>query len=82
MYSIVVVPPPTTEDERNPTPLHLTPGERFARGGPAHRADGLWPGHSRPATVETHGADDRLPAVATGRAPRVPGRPDRAGPAR
>ncbi|MFE7898943.1 hypothetical protein ACFU3E_15760 [Streptomyces sp. NPDC057424] len=34
MYSIVVEPPPTTEDERNHTPVGLAPGERLALGGP------------------------------------------------
>ncbi|MEU7055283.1 FHA domain-containing protein [Streptomyces sp. NPDC046197] len=32
MYSIIVVPPPTTEDERNDTRIRLAPGERLAFG--------------------------------------------------
>ncbi|MFJ2964786.1 hypothetical protein ACIPIC_21105 [Streptomyces collinus] len=30
MFSIIVVPPPTTEDERNRTPITRPPGERRA----------------------------------------------------
>ncbi|MZF87731.1 hypothetical protein [Streptomyces sp. SID5643] len=32
MFSIIVVPPPTTEDERNRTPTTRAPGERRAYG--------------------------------------------------
>ncbi|MFF8014264.1 hypothetical protein [Streptomyces sp. NPDC007929] len=33
MYSVIAVPPPTTEDERNPTPDRLAPGAlRFVGG--------------------------------------------------
>ncbi|WTJ28359.1 hypothetical protein OID52_15425 [Streptomyces luteogriseus] len=33
MYSIIAVPPPTTEDERNPTPDRLAPGALRLVGG-------------------------------------------------
>ncbi|MFF5648309.1 hypothetical protein ACFY8N_07615 [Streptomyces collinus] len=32
MFSIIVVPPPTTEDERNRTPITRPPRERRAYG--------------------------------------------------
>ncbi|MGP2435835.1 FHA domain-containing protein [Streptomyces sp. JW3] len=40
MYSIIVVPPPTTEDGRDPAQRRLAPGERLAFGR-AVGADGL-----------------------------------------
>ncbi|MGV9496705.1 hypothetical protein [Streptomyces sp. NPDC003642] len=34
MYSIVVVPPPTTEDERDRTPIRCAPGPYPTPGAP------------------------------------------------
>jgi pSer/pThr/pTyr-binding forkhead associated (FHA) protein len=39
LYSIIVVPPPTTEDERNRTQRRLAPGERLTFGRSAHDND-------------------------------------------
>ncbi|MES5816487.1 FHA domain-containing protein [Streptomyces sp. RG80] len=39
MYSIIVVPPPTTEDERNRTQFRLAPGERLTFGRSAREND-------------------------------------------
>ncbi|MFD5833301.1 hypothetical protein ACFWHV_06965 [Streptomyces collinus] len=36
MFSIIVVPPPTTEDERNRTPITRPPGEHRAYGAFAY----------------------------------------------
>ncbi|MER6403323.1 FHA domain-containing protein [Streptomyces viridosporus] len=36
MYSLIVVPPPTTQDAEHRTRIHLAPGERLAFGRSAH----------------------------------------------
>jgi hypothetical protein len=59
LYSIIVVPPPTTEDERPDTQFRLAPGERLAFGRSA-RDNELVIGHDgvsrRAGEITAHGA--------------------------
>ncbi|MFJ7291858.1 hypothetical protein [Streptomyces collinus] len=56
MFSIIVVPPPTTEDERNRTPITRPPGEHRAYGPFAY-------GPSAYGTLRILGRPDRAGAT-------------------
>ncbi|MFI2715485.1 hypothetical protein ACH5AI_03945 [Streptomyces collinus] len=67
MFSIIVVPPPTTEDERNRTPITRPPGEHRAYGPSAYGPFAYGPFAYGPFAYGTF---------------RILGRPDRAGASR
>ncbi|MFI2629941.1 hypothetical protein ACH5A2_06055 [Streptomyces collinus] len=61
MFSIIVVPPPTTEDERNRTPITRPPGEHRAYGAFAYGPFAYGP--SAYGTFPIFGRPDRAGAT-------------------